>query len=222
MFGKIKNAKAKLNSYLRIRRLKKKGAVIHKHVFIDDKSSIGEKVIIRYGCRIYESEIGTGSSIASDNRLLKVKIGKFSSLGSNIHFVLGNHPINLISTSQHFYDDGAPNMFGFTRPLFEEKFKYVEDGYCIVIGNDVWVGEGVFIKGGVSIGDGAIIGMGAMVTKDVPPYAIVVGNPGRILRYRFDEDTRRKLLAEKWWEWPYGKISTKSKDFPGSLGLLQG
>lgn len=59
---------------------------------------------------------------------------------------------------------------------------------------------------GIKIGDGAVIGVNSLITKDVPPYAIVGGNPGRIIRYRFDEKTIDKLLTIKWWDWDYEKI----------------
>ena len=76
----------------------------------------------------------------------------------------------------------------------------VEERKGITIGNDVFIGANVTILDGITIGDGAIIGAGAVVSKDIPPYAIAVGCPVKILRYRFDEDTRRKLLDIKWWD----------------------
>lgn len=69
----------------------------------------------------------------------------------------------------------------------------------IEIGNDVWIGDGVFVKNGVKIGDGAVIGARAVVTKDVPPYAIVGGIPAKVIRYRFDEKVVQDLMKLKWW-----------------------
>lgn len=69
------------------------------------------------------------------------------------------------------------------------------------IGNDVWIAKEAVILSGVKIGDGAVIGAGAVAAKDVPPYAIVVGNPARIVRKRFDEETIQRLLQIKWWDW---------------------
>ena len=68
------------------------------------------------------------------------------------------------------------------------------------IGNDVWIGENVFFQGGVIIGDGAVVLAGAVVTKNVPPYAIVGGVPAKVLKYRYDEETIKFLLGFKWWD----------------------
>lgn len=76
----------------------------------------------------------------------------------------------------------------------------------VSIGNDVYIGYHVIILSGVTIGDGAVIGAGSVVTKDVPPYAIMAGNPATIIRYRFDEETIRRLLEIKWWDWPDEKV----------------
>ena len=88
-----------------------------------------------------------------------------------------------------------------------------------IIGNDVWIGERALIKGGIKIGDGAVIGMGSVVTKNVPPYAIVAECPARIIRKRFDEQLIEKLLKIKWWDFDeeiiqnYAKYIKSPEDF---------
>jgi acetyltransferase-like isoleucine patch superfamily enzyme len=72
----------------------------------------------------------------------------------------------------------------------------------VVIGNDVWLGYGSTVMSGVTIGDGAVVGARAVVTKDVPPYAIVAGNPARVIRFRFSEEIVKRLLSIRWWDWP--------------------
>ena len=123
------------------------------------------------------------------------KMGAFCSLGNNVVLGHGKHPMNYLSTSPYFYFENL----GYKNPeqVAHEEFWDLEP---IEIGNDVWIGDGVFVKNGVKIGDGAILGARAVVTKDVPPYAIVVGSPAKILRYRFDEETIKTLLELKWWE----------------------
>ena len=76
----------------------------------------------------------------------------------------------------------------------------------VIIGNDVWIGFGALILSGVRIGDGAVIGAGAVVTTDVEPYSIVIGNPARLTKKRFDDETILKLLEIGWWDWPVDKI----------------
>ncbi|NNM77242.1 CatB-related O-acetyltransferase [Sphingomonas sp. ID1715] len=76
----------------------------------------------------------------------------------------------------------------------------------VVIGNDVWIGREAVIMSGVTVGDGAVIGAGALVAKNVPPYAIVGGNPSRLIRMRFSEDVIERLLALRWWDWPDERI----------------
>jgi acetyltransferase-like isoleucine patch superfamily enzyme len=74
------------------------------------------------------------------------------------------------------------------------------------IGNDVWMGQSAIILSGVTVGDGAIIGAGAVVSRDVPPYAIVAGNPAQVVRHRFSQSTIEFLLNLQWWDWPLEKI----------------
>lgn len=76
----------------------------------------------------------------------------------------------------------------------------------VIIGSDVWIGYRALIVGSITIGHGAIVGAGAVVAKDVPPYAVVVGNPAQAIRYRFDQETIEILLATAWWDWPEEQV----------------
>ena len=127
-------------------------------------------------------------------------IGKFCSIGENLTIYLGgNHRTDWIST--------YPFM-SFVNWFPEAQFiqGHPAGKGNVVIGNDVWIGADVTIMSGVTIGDGAVIGANAVVAKDVPPYAIYVGNPARLARYRFDEETIKKLLELRWWDWPVERI----------------
>jgi acetyltransferase-like isoleucine patch superfamily enzyme len=88
------------------------------------------------------------------------------------------------------------------------------DGYKTVIGHDVWIGCNSVILAGVNIGTGAVIGAGSVVTKDVPPYSIVVGNPARVLRYRFSKELIPRLLESRWWELPEDRVKSLPLDDP--------
>lgn len=128
------------------------------------------------------------------------EIGKFCSIGPNFFCGWGVHPMDGISTSPMFYSTLKQN--GMTLSLVDK----VEERKNIRIGNDVFIGANVTVLDGVTIGDGAVIGAGAVVSKDIPPYAIAVGCPIRILRYRFDEEIRKKLLSIKWWNFDDEKL----------------
>ncbi len=135
----------------------------------------------------------------------QTSIGAFCSIGENVVLGCGRHPLNFLSTSPYLYYDNLHFKSSFT-PSHNEFWDYP----AIYIGNDVWIGDGVFIMNGITVGDGAVIGAHAVVTKDVPPYAIVAGVPAKIIRYRFDEKTIKKLLDLQWWNLPDDII----KDIP--------
>ncbi|ACT04362.1 CatB-related O-acetyltransferase [Paenibacillus sp. JDR-2] len=124
-----------------------------------------------------------------------LQIGNFCSIGYQITSIL-----NLVHDYKSVTTSYAP-IFNFN--FYEKK---MEQKYEILIGNDVWIGNNAIILPGVKIGDGAVIAAGAVVTKDVPAYAIVAGNPARIIKYRFKEEQIEKLLKIKWWNWPNEKI----------------
>lgn len=126
-------------------------------------------------------------------------IGRFVAIAQAAQFVMNgaNHPMGGFSTYpfQMFGIEGAPDVTD-----------HAHRGDT-VIGNDVWIGREAVIMPGVTIGDGAIIGTRAQVVKDVPPYAVVVGNPGRVARTRFPEETVAALLSIRWWDWEAEKIA---------------
>ena len=133
-----------------------------------------------------------------------VLIGRYSSLAHRLKFIVGyNHDASGVATypfqdvmylEQRASEDGIVNHC------------YGTNHYQIIMGNDVWIGADVTILGGVRIGNGAIVGAGAIVAKDVPPYAVVVGNPAHVVKYRFSEETIDKLQEIKWWYWPEQRI----------------
>ena len=120
----------------------------------------------------------------------KVKIGRYCSFAGNVKYYGANHPMNYVSMSPFFYNK---KWGGFD-------VKDVERS-TLKIGNDVWIGYNVIITNKCqNIGNGAVIGAGSIVTKDVPPYSIVAGNPAKIIRYRFNDEIIKEIEKCKWWE----------------------
>lgn len=119
----------------------------------------------------------------------------------------GEHDYKLISTwpFDNFLD-------GKTNPTRSYRV-----GRPTVIGSDVWIGLGALIKSGVNVGHGAVIGGGAVVSEDVPPYAVVAGNPATLRRFRFAPEQIAALLRVRWWEWTVEEIADRRELFYGDL-----
>jgi acetyltransferase-like isoleucine patch superfamily enzyme len=131
------------------------------------------------------------------------KIGRFCSIFTTVRAFNANHPMNLKSTHAIFYNPALGLVSG---DLIER--------LPVAIGNDVLVGHNAIILPSVrTIGDGAVIGAGSVVHEDVPPYAVVVGHPGRIVRYRFNKEVIADLLASRWWDKPLAELSLELEAF---------
>ncbi|WP_114751712.1 CatB-related O-acetyltransferase [Pleomorphovibrio marinus] len=158
-----------------------------------DECKIHEKTKIHGNHIIRDTEIGEGTYISKNASIYNTIIGKYCSIGPNLVSGWGLHPTNGVSTSPVFYS--TDKQTGFT---YSEK-KIYKDKEKIIIGNDVFIGANVTIIDGVKIHDGAIIGAGAVVSKNIPPYAIAVGCPIKIIKYRYPKDIIDQLLEIKWW-----------------------
>ncbi len=129
-----------------------------------------------------------------------LKIGKFCSIAGGVKIILGdNHRMDWATTFPFpsFADDW---------PEVAYKKDYWFTKGDVIIGNDVWIGEDALILSGVTVGDGAVIGARTVIAKDVEPYAVMVGNPARIIKKRFSDEIISQLLAIAWWNWSTEKI----------------
>jgi virginiamycin A acetyltransferase len=148
----------------------------------------------------------------------KLIIGKFCSIASDVKFIMngGNHRTDWLTN--------------YPFPIFQNGWEIAmpeewPNKGDTIIGNDVWLGYNATIMPGIKVGDGAIIATNSVVTKDVPPYAMVGGNPAKIIRKRFDEETISKLLEVRWWDWDIEKITANLKticsgDIDGLIKLV--
>ena len=164
--------------------------------FVDNKNHI----VINTPYSMDDTVIGNYTYIAINSNISRTTIGKFCSIGPNFFCGWGGHPINGLSTSPMFYSTSKQNgMTLVTKNKFEEQSH-------VSIGNDVFIGANVTVLDGVTIGDGAVIGAGAVVSKDIPPYAVAVGCPIRIIKYRFDEPQMEALKRIEWWNFEDEKL----------------
>ncbi|GAA4335153.1 Vat family streptogramin A O-acetyltransferase [Mucilaginibacter gynuensis] len=138
----------------------------------------------------------------------KLIIGKFCAIASGAKFIMNgaNHEISPISTYPFaIFGNGWEKI---NEGVDAAKYPYKGD---TAVGNDVWIGHGATIMPGVKIGNGAVIATGSVVTRDVPDYAIVGGNPAKLIRKRFDDESIGRLLKIAWWNWPVEKITQHLK-----------
>lgn len=156
--------------------------------------------IEEWGWEIGDHSYGAeGSPIVIEEKYARLRIGKYCSIAREVLMILGNHRSDTVTTYP-FKD------ISFAWPEAADATNDHSTKGDIVIGNDVWIGARANIMSGVTIGSGAVIAAAAVVTKDVPPYAIVGGNPARVIKYRFPEKTIERLLAIAWWDWPEALI----------------
>ena len=179
------------------------GSVLNDGCTVGDDSNVERcqfenNVIINRRSFVNDSHIGMFSYAGINLTMNWTKLGRFCSIGRNVDIGGFDHDYHKVTTMPHFRWNQMSKGGG----KIPDK---MSNDYCH-IGNDVWIAAGAQVLHKVSIGDGAIIGAGAVVTHDVPPYAIAVGVPAKIIGYRFEEKYRIALLEIKWWNWPLNVI----------------
>ena len=176
--------RANVKNILLYLKLKKQKVIAHTND-ISLKATIGRYSTIMTNTEVDSfSSIGKYCYVGKNCFITKANIGNYCSIANNVSIGQGEHCTSRISTSSLFYEDA-----------YEE----LTSKDC-TIGNDVWIGVDAIILRGVIIGDGAIVGANSVVTKNIPPFAIVVGSPAKIIRYRFDNLKIDRILSSKWWK----------------------
>lgn len=171
------------------------------------KSTIHENCSIGRRNIISSSYIGKGTSTQGNTTIRYSTIGKFCAIAWNVTIGAPNHDIHRLAMAELDY-------------IFEdEKHEHLKsfDNLECSIGNDVWIAAGAHVLRGVEISDGAVIGANAVVTKNVPPYAIVAGVPAKVIGYRFSEEQIKQLIDISWWNFSKEKLNMAKQLFYGEL-----
>lgn len=185
-----------IRNYFSFNRLKKQyqNRKISILTFYDKESLISNKSRIQRFVVLRKCVVSDYSYIGYNTNIYNASIGKFCSVSKDVCIGLPSHPTKFISTSPLFVNIQNGTGYSWAK---QDLFNSVPGK--VLIGNDVWIGMKSTIMGGITIGNGAIIAAHSVVTKDVPPYAIVAGVPSKIIKYRFDDDIIEALQKSEWW-----------------------
>jgi hypothetical protein len=158
--------------------------------------------------KVAESSFGDYSYVVNDSDIIYTTVGKFCSIAAQVRINPGNHPLHRVALNHFTYRSSAYGMGPDDASFFDWRRSYHS-----TLGNDVWIGHGAIVLPGVNLGNGAAVGAGAVVSKDVPPFAVVVGVPGRIVRFRFAPEIVEALERIAWWDWPHDRLGEALADF---------
>jgi phosphonate metabolism protein (transferase hexapeptide repeat family) len=171
-------------------------------------SSFGAYCEVGARTKVAESSFGDYSYVVNDADIIYTTVGRFCSIAAHTRINPGNHPLAKVALSHFTYRSSAYGMGPDDAAFFDWR-----RSYRAVLGNDVWIGHGAILLPGVKVGNGAAIGAGAVVSRDVPAFAVVVGVPARVVRYRFAPEIIAALERIAWWDWPHDRLGTALADF---------
>lgn len=171
---------------------------LRDHSGVDPSASVGPRCVLGR-----DVKIGRRTYLDADVRVDSGTIGAFCSIGPGVRVGLNEHPLQGVSTHPFWYGDWLPQRKD--APL---------------IGNDVWLGAGVQVLRGADVEDGAVVGAGAIVTSTIPAYAVAVGVPARVIRYRFTPAIAAAVRRTRWWTWPDAQLEEMKDMFSDPVALL--
>lgn len=159
-------------------------------------------------------QISSPMGLEANDKVFNIQIGRYTSIGNNVKLLVDmNHDYN--SIYQGVISEFANDEYG--RIGWGQIIKRIERKREILIGNDCWIGDDVIIMGGATIHDGAVVAAGSVVTKDVPPYAIVGGNPAKVIKYRFSPEVINEMEKIEWWYWNSDFLKAAKNDMQGEI-----
>lgn len=197
------------------------------------EKTIGANGLIGEGCQLRGVSLGRYTEVGPGNVfedvslgdwsytgqhciLQNVEVGKFANIAAMVRIGPTNHPVDRPTLHHITY---RRRMYGLAERDDEELFRRRRERVAR-IGHDTWIGHGAIVMPGVSMGDGSVLGSGAVLTRDLPPYAIAVGVPARVLRPRFDPETAAALAEIAWWDWDYERIKRHLEALSGDTAAF--
>jgi phosphonate metabolism protein (transferase hexapeptide repeat family) len=181
---------------------------------VSDAASVQDCTLGRYtevaaGAKLEETVLGDYSYVMERSDIIYAQIGKFVNIASDVRINPGNHPVEWVSQHHFLYRMTRYDLAGHD----DESFFAWRRLQKVVVGHDVWIGHRTIVLPGITIGNGAVVGAGTVVTRDVPPYTVVAGVPGRRIRSRFPEAVWRRLEQTAWWDWEHQVLAERLDDF---------
>lgn len=158
---------------------------------------------------LQEGALGDYSYVVNDSQITYTTIGKFCSIAAMTRINPGNHPMHRATQAHFTYRASAY----FPGEADDAEFFTWRREHHVEIGHDVWIGHGAIVLPGRNIGTGAVVAAGAVVTKDVPAYTIVAGNPARPIKRRFPVEVEQRLMDLAWWDWDHAALRRALPDF---------
>jgi acetyltransferase-like isoleucine patch superfamily enzyme len=198
---------------------------LHK---VDDASLIETPVNLSHAY-VWDTpvEISAFTYLGYEAQVSFARIGRYCSIAKLVQIGLDNHPTDWLTSSALAFMryDPFEDPFRYDDHAWERTLPITDKGEAetrtTIIGNDVWIGCGVVVRDGVTIGDGAVIGANAMVTRDVPPYAVVAGAPARVIRMRFPDALIERMQAVRWWRYNILDLAIDPRDPERALDAIE-